>query len=87
MITGQKIDDFGTSFCTCTHERDNITLFQNIQIIVILSFFHIIVLNPVGKCPKSYNLEHYSLNMGNKHLRVTFMTNSIRGLLNSDSPT
>ena len=63
------------SYHTLQHEKRNIIIFRNLEIIAVFSFFHIIVLNLVGKCPKSYNSEQYSLIMGNKHLRVTFMTN------------
>ena len=87
MIPNPKITDFGTAICTNSHERDSITLSQNMEIIVIFSFLYIIVLNAVGKCPKSYNSEHYSLIMGNKDLYVIIMTNSIRGLINRDSST
>lgn len=71
------------SFLPChaqQYEKKNIIIFIKLEIIVIFSFFRIIVLNPVGKCPKSYNSEHYSLIMGNKHLCVTIMTHRIRGL-------
>ncbi len=80
MTLDQKISDFRTPNCAKSHERDNIILFQNIKIIIILSFFHITVLNTVGKCPNSYNIEHCSLNMGNKYLHVTIMTNGLRGV-------
>lgn len=74
MTAGQKINDFWTAVCTKSHEREDIILFQNIELIVILLFLHVIVLNLREKCPKSYNSEHYSLIMGNKYLRVTIMT-------------
>ena len=74
MIPNPEIRDFWTTICTKHHESDCIVIFQNIKIIINFFFFHIIVLNPVGKCPKSYNSEHYSLIMGNKSMSVSNVT-------------